>query len=48
MIVSISYLIQENPRKGCTVSGPDKANHIGNAPLQGASVQAQLLRRLSL
>lgn len=42
-----SYLIQENPRKRRTVSGPDKANHISNAPLQGAGIQTQFLRRLS-
>lgn len=46
--VSISYLIQENPCKRRTVSGPDEANHISNAPLQRAGVQTQLLRRLSL
>lgn len=42
-----SYLIQENPRKRRTVSGPDKTNHISNAPLQGAGIQTQFLRRLS-
>lgn len=31
--LSISYLIQENPCKRCTVSGLDEANHISNAPL---------------
>lgn len=46
--LSISYLIQENPCKRCTVSCSDEANHISNAPLQGAGVQTQLLRRLSL
>jgi len=42
------YLIQENPRERRTVGGPDEANHVGDAPLQGAGVQTQLLRRLSL
>lgn len=44
----VSYLIQENPCKRCTVSSPDEAHHIRNAPLQRAGVQTQLLRRLSL
>lgn len=46
--LSVSYLIQENPSKRCTVSAPDETNHISNAPLQGTGVQTQLLRRLSL
>lgn len=45
--LSVNFLIQENPRKRRTVSGPDEANHISNAPLQGAGIQTQFLRRLS-
>lgn len=46
--LSINLLIHENPCKRSTVSGPDEAHHISDTPLQGAGVQTQLLRRLSL